>query len=171
MALTPIPARPWLRGLYALGALLIVQPLAEVIAAAWPLRFSEVGWRFGVTGSFQLLISTFVVGLGVVVLTAYLLRHRLVLRTTAILALGLAVILVLATASFALDYVQLRRMVRPEIRGGFDLAGAKAGVSSLLSILALAVLGYTGIRASRVAVTGRTQRRAEAGEGLIVGRT
>jgi len=166
-----IYARPWLQGLYGLGALLIIQPLAEVLATAWPLRFGEVGWRFGVTGSFQLLISTFVVGIGVVVLAAYLLRQRMVLRGMAVLALVFAVMLVLATASFALDYVQLRRMVRPEILGGFDLAAAKAGVSSLLSILSLAVLGVAGVRASRVATTSRTQRRAEAGEGLIVGRT
>lgn len=166
-----IPARPWLRGLYALGALLIVQPLAEVIAAAWPLRFGEVGWRFGVTGSFQLLVSTFVVGIGVVVVAAYLLHHRIALRAMAVLALVFAVVLVLATSSFALDYVELRRMVRPEILGGFDLAAAKAGISSVLSILALAVLGVAGIRASGVATTGRTQRRTEAGEGLIVGRT
>lgn len=170
MTSSRIPARPWLLGLYALGALLVLQPPVEVISAAWPLRFGEVGWRFGVVGSFQQLATTFVVGVAVIILAAYLLRHRLLLRTAAIVALGVVVLLILGSASFALDYVQLRRMVRPELVHAFDMTSMRAGLSALLSIIALAVLGYTGIMVSRVPAARRVTRR-EAGEGLIVGRS
>jgi chromate transport protein ChrA len=163
--------RPWLRGLYPLGALLIAQPVLEVVAAAWPLRFGEVGWRFGVTGSFLLLVGTFVVGIGVIVLAAWLLGHRIALRVTGIVSLVIAVCMVLAAASFALDYVQLRRLVRPDLTGRFNVTGLRAGVSMLLAIIALSVLGWSGIRASRpLDAKGRTARRTRAGQGLIVGR-
>ncbi len=171
MAQTPIPARPWLRGLYALGALLLLQPPLEVVAAAWPLRLSEVGWRFGFVGGLQHLISTFVVGMALLALAAYLLQHRLVLRGVAIAALLMGVLLILGMASFALDYVQLRRMVRPELVGKFDMAAMRAGISLLLAIVALSVLGYTGMVASRVTDGRRATRRSSAGEGLIVGRS
>ena len=170
MTSSSVSARPWLLGLYGLGALLVIQPPVEVISAAWPLRFGEVGWRFGVIGSFQQIATTFVVGVGVTMLAAYLLRHRLVLRTAAVVALVVVVLFILGAAGFALDYVQLRRMVRPELVHSFDMTTMRAGVSALLSIIALAVLGYTGILASRVSVARRVTRR-EAGEGLIVGRS
>jgi hypothetical protein len=170
MTSTSIPARPWLLGLYGLGALLVVQPPLEVISAAWPLRFGEVGWRFGVIGSFQQLATTFVVGVGLIMLAAYLLRHRLVVRAAAVAALVVVVLFVLGAAGFALDYVQLRRMVRPELVHGFDMTSMRAGVSALLSIVALAVLGYTGMLVSRLPAARRVTRR-EAGEGLIVGRS
>ena len=153
-----------------LGALLVVQPPLEVISAAWPLRFGEVGWRFGVIGSFQQLATTFVVGVAVIMLAAYLLGHRVVVRSAAVTALVVVVLFILDAAGFALDYVQLRRMVRPELVHSFDMTSMRAGVTALLSIVALAVLGYTGMVVSRIPAARRVTRR-EAGEGLIVGRS
>lgn len=170
MTSSPVPARPWLLGLYGLGALLVAQPLLEVISAAWPLRFGEVGWRFGVIGSFLQLVTTFVVGIAVIMLAAYLLRHRLVVRAVGVAALVAVGLFILAAAGFALDYIQLRRMVRPDLVQSFDMTSMRAGLTTLLSIVALAVLGYTGIMVSRVPAARRVTRR-EAGEGLIVGRS
>jgi hypothetical protein len=170
MTSSSVSARPWLLGLYGLGALLVVQPPLEVISAAWPLRFGEVGWRFGVIGSFQQLATTFVVGVAVIMLAAYLLGHRVVVRSAAVTALVVVVLFILAAAGFALDYVQLRRMVRPELVHSFDMTSMRAGVTALLSIVALAVLGYTGMVVSRIPAARRVTRR-EAGEGLIVGRS
>lgn len=166
---TSAPYRPWLLGLYPVAILLIVQPIAETLAAAWPLRMSEVGWRFGVTGSFELLVGTFVVGIGLLVLAAWLLGHRIVLRAVSVSALVIACLMVLGAASFTLDVVQLRRMVRPDLLGGFQLAAGKAAVSALLAIIALAVLGYRGIVASRAPQNERAPRKRTAREGLIVG--
>ncbi len=170
MTSSPVSARPWLLALYALGALLVIQPPLEVISAAWPLRFGEVGWRFGVTGSFQQLVTTFVIGVALIMLAAYLLRHRLVVRAAAIAALVVVVLFILAAAGFALDYVQLRRMVRPELVHSFDMTSMRAGIASLLSIVALSVLGYVGLLVSRIPAARRVTHR-EAGEGLIVGRS
>jgi len=78
---------------------------------------------------------------------------------------------VLGTASFMLDYVQLRRMIRPDVKGGFDLAALKAAASALLAILALTFVGIGGIRASRLPADKRAPRRRETGEGLIVGQS
>lgn len=166
----PIASRPWLRGLYALGLLLMVQPIAETLAAGWPLRFGEVGWRFGVAGSFMTLLGTFVVGLGLIALTSHLLEQRAVLRAAGVVAIALACVLMIVLSELALDWVQLRRIVREDIKGGFDLAATKATISALLGVIALAILGYAGIRGSRLPDHLRTKPVREKGHGLVVGK-
>lgn len=166
----PIAARPWLHGLYGLALLLIIQPLAEVLAAGWPFRFGEVGWRFGMAGSFMTLLGTLVVGLGLVAVTAVLLGHRKVLRTTGIVALAIACVLMIVLSELALDWVQLRRLIREDIKGGFDLAAAKATISAVLGIIALAMLGYAGIKGSRIPAHLRSAPAREQGHGLMVGK-
>lgn len=163
-------SRPWVHALYSVALLLLLQPIAETMAVGWPVRLGEVGWRFGVTGSFLTLLGTFAAGLGLASLAAYLLGHRLVLRTIGILAIVLACVITMILASFALDWVQLRRMVRADVKGGFDLAAVKSLVAALLGIIAFAAMGWTGISASRQPGASRqARRRTSAGEGIVIG--
>ncbi len=162
-------ARPWVYSLYAVGLLLIIQPLAEALAFAWPVRFGEVGWRFGMVGSFFTLLGTFIVGVALVLLTGYLLGHRRVVRVGGIVAIVLGAMLIVASASFALDWVQLRMIIRTDLKGGFDITGAKAIIGGVLGTTAFVLLGYAAIRASRRPASARDARKATRGEGLVVG--
>ena len=161
--------RPWLFGLYALAVLLFLQPFIEAFSATWPPRTGEVGWRFAVTGILYTMLPTVLFALLVAAVAAFFLGHRTGLRVVGVVALVLGVSVLLLTASFALDALQLRRVVRPEAKGGYDLAGIKAVVTALLAIASCAMLGIGAFRATQRIGAPSVSRKRAPGEGLLVG--
>ena len=161
--------RPWLFGLYALAALLFLQPFIEAFSATWPPRTGEVGWRFAVTGILYTMLPTVLFALLIAAVAAFFLGHRTGLRVVGIVALVLGVVVILLTASFTLDALQLRRIVRPEAKGGYDLAGIKAVVTALLAIASCTALGIGAFRATQRSGAPTAARRRAPGEGLLVG--
>ena len=161
--------RPWLFGLYALAALLFLQPFIEAFSATWPPRAAEVGWRFAVTGILYTMLPTVLIALLIAAVAAFFLGHRTGLRIVGVIALVLGVVVILLTASFSLDALQLRRIVRPEAKGGYDLAGIKAVITALLAIASCTALGVGAFRATRRIGPAATERRRGPGEGLLVG--
>ncbi|HEU4828186.1 MAG TPA: hypothetical protein VFT04_03220, partial [Gemmatimonadales bacterium] len=91
------------------------------------------------------------------------------LRVVGIISLVLGVVVLLLTVSFALDALQLRRIVRTEAKGGYDLAGIKAVVTALLAIASCAALGVGAFRATRRIGAPSGARRRAAGDALLVG--
>lgn len=167
--IVPPKLRPWLFGLYALAALLFLQPFIEAFSATWPPRMEEVGWRFAVTGILYTMLPTVLFALLIAAIAAFFLGHRTGLRVVGVISLILGVVIILLTASFALDALQLRRIVRTEAKGGYDLAGIKAVVTALLAIASCAALGVGAFRATRrVGATGGSRRR-RGGDALLVG--
>jgi hypothetical protein len=163
--------RAWLPAVYLLALVLVLLPFVETIAGGWPPRPGEVSWRFGTVGIFANFLGTLFLGLLIGAVTAHLLGHRVVVRALSVAAMFMALVLVLAMAGFALDYVQLRRMVRPELKGKFDVESMKATATTLVAIVAGLWLGIGGLRASRPPERGETTHRRVKGEGLVVGRT
>lgn len=161
-------ARPWLYGLYLLALVLLLQPLIETVSATWPVRPSLVGWRFAFTGIFYTMLPTTLVALLIAAGAAYLLRHRVVLRIVAILAVLLGGVIVLLTVSFGLDALQMRKLVRPEAKSGFDMASLKALLTAGIAIIGCIALAFGGFRTSRKPL-GAEQRRRQPGEGLVIG--
>jgi len=162
--------QPWLYGLYALALLLFVQPFAETASASWPPRLDEVGWRFAAVGILYTMLPTLLFALLIAATAAYLLGHRTGLRIIGVVALVFAVAVVLLTAGFVLDAVQLRRIVRPEARGGYDLASVKAIIAALVAVVGCAMLGVAAFKVTRRFAAVEGVRRRTAGEGLLVGR-
>ena len=160
-------ARPWLHGLYLLALVLLVQPLIETVAATWPVRPSLVGWRFAFTGIFYTMLPTTLVALLIAAGGAWLLGHRIMLRTVAAVSVLLAGMIVLLTVSFGLDALQMRKLVRVEAKSGFDAASLKAVLTAGFAVIACVTLSVGGFRATRKA-TG--ERRRQPGEGLVIGR-
>ncbi len=165
----PLRARPWLFGLYLLALVLLAQPLIETAAATWPLRPGLVGWRFAFTGIFYTMLPTTMVALLIAAGAAFLLGHRGVLRTVAVLTVILGAIVVLLTVSFGLDALQMRKLVRQEAKSGFDAASLKAVLTAAFAVIACVTLSVGGFRASRKPA-GAAQRRRQPGEGLVIGR-
>jgi hypothetical protein len=165
-----IRARPWLYGLYLLALVLLAQPLIETAAATWPLRPGLVGWRFAFTGIFYTMLPTTMVALLIAAGAAYLLGHRLVLRTVAVACVLLAGIIVLLTVSFGLDALQMRKLVRAEALDGFDAASLKAVLTAGFAVIACVSLSIGGFRVTRRSAA-EAHRRRNPGEGLVIGRT
>jgi hypothetical protein len=161
--------RPWLFGLYALAALLFLQPFIEAFSATWPPRTAELGWRFAVTGILYTMLPTVLFALLIAAVAAFFLGHRTGLRVVGVIALILGVVVTLLTASFVLDALQLRRIVRTEAKGGYDLAGIKAVVTALIAIASCAALGVGAFRATQRSGAPGPSRRRAAGEGIVIG--
>lgn len=138
--------------LYVLALLLVVTPLVDVLANVWPLRFGEVGWRYGTVGVSSGYLLTPLLGLGLAGLLAITRRQRTVLRLLVWVCLVTAVVLVIATIDFALDAMQLRHTVPvtpPLARWSFDVGAVKAIFKHLTAAVALAWLGLATRRAVR----------------------
>lgn len=155
------------RALYGVALLLVVSPLLDLIGSIWPLRFGEVGWRFGAVGLLTNTLVTPIVGLALATVVAMLLEQWRVVKTLAIVDLVAAGLLVLVLALFALDYLQLRTGVQPAARGTYDLAAYRAIVNALLAAAVLAWLGTGGWRAAQ---RQPRDERAPNDRGLIVGK-
>ena len=89
--------------------------------------------------------------------------------TALAVSLSLLAFILLASASFALDWVQLRMIIRTDLKGGFDITAAKAVIGGALGTTAFVLLGYAAIRASRRPGSVRDTRKAARGEGLVIG--
>jgi hypothetical protein len=137
--------------IYGLAAFMIFVPPLEVVAGVLPLRFSEVGWRFGAMGLASRAIMTPLLGLLLVSGTALWHEHRLVLYGVSVMSALLSVGLGIAGGLFVLDAVQMRAGVQAEIARTFDaasvLALTKLVVSSVVT-MALAIGAWGACRAA-----------------------
>ena len=154
---------------YTLALVLVFMPILETFAALWPPQPGNTGWRFGATGVFFTFLSMAPLGLLVAIAIASIQRHRIALRALATFSILLAVVIAVLFGSFSLDFIQVRPMIQPRVKGGFDAAAAKATVTAILSLVACMILALAGFRDSRELATIRRPRRAPA-EDVVIGR-
>ena len=150
--------------LYAVAALIVLDQLTEVAITAWPLRVSDLSWRFGLFGLFAGRATAFLVADGLVLATAVFFGDPRPLRAWGVIHLVLAVPLAVGLGTFGLDVVQLSRTVRPDVARSFKLAAARAAVMGSFGLLYCIVAGLAAYRGSR-----RSPRRSgDSAESLLV---
>jgi MFS family permease len=154
---------------YVLALALVFMPILETFAALWPPQPDNTGWRFGATGIFFTFVTMAPLGLLVAITIASIQRQRTALRALATFSLVLAVVIAILFGSFSLDFIQVRPMIQPRVKGGFDAAAAKATVTAILSLVSCMILALAGFRDSRELGTIRRPRRAPA-EDVVIGR-
>lgn len=132
-------------GAYLVGAALILLPLFDASISISPPRFDDVRWRFGAAG---LLANALLIpnsGLLLLLITAISYEHTTFRRAVGVLALiGVAVWLA-AIGVFALDALQTRVAVRPEMSASFKVASWSAIGKMLVEAATLTVLGFVGV--------------------------
>jgi len=137
----------FLPGLYPVGALLILAPLADVLAAAWPLRVGEAAWRFGAFGlEFQAILLQ-VLGFALLLGTSALLGQRALLRGVSVAALLAAIGLCFGVTRFVMDYRELHGLL-DQAAARFDSSAFRAVLSAVLAVPVLTSLGGRGFVAS-----------------------
>jgi hypothetical protein len=132
--------------LYLLACMLIVLPIVDAAVSVTPFHVRNVQWRFGAVGMFTNTLLTPGVGFMLAVVTAALLQHVRTQRVLSILSWIGAVVLLGLLGVFALDALQTRAMVRPEMMRPFVLASSIAAGKLVLWTIAFIVFA----RASRV---------------------
>ena len=146
---------------YLIGVLLIASPVTQLVLQLWPLRPSDVAWRFGAGGLATGTLLTPLVGFLVVIAIASVAQHRSVLRTLSVLAGAAAVALLPIMGLFALDAVQVRERVLPAGLRPYDLAAASAlvqlgAISAICAMLSIGIWKLTRRSVTARAVTGTT---------------
>jgi hypothetical protein len=135
------------------------------LSNTWPLVLDDPRLRVAFLGPLLNGMVLVLTGLALIALIAALLGHGMVLRGVAIVAFLCAVLLVLGGASFGLDALQVRRMVRTDAKPRFDAASFKTLAVTGPMILIAAWMGIRAWAASKGLVGGTGERKA----GLVVG--
>ena len=140
---------------YFVAALLIATPAVDYLTNVWPVRVSDVGWRYGSVGLLAGFLLTPLFGVLFALGAAIVLEHRLVLRVFSILNVVIAVFLILLIVFFALDVVQVRATIpddaTAEARSMFLIGAVKSALKYLTLAFGLGWLGIVGLRATRLA--------------------
>lgn len=134
---------------YLVAAGLIVVPLAETFLSVWPLHPGTVSWRFGAAGLLSRGLLTSLLGFMLAVGLAAFLGHRRTLRLLAALSGFGFLLLVPAVMLLALDAMQLKHSVRPQVSTGYDLAAIGAIMKMFLACVVTALVAIGGWKMSR----------------------
>ena len=148
-ATEPMNPRPLPLAGYGLALILIGLPVLETFSALWPPNPGNAGWRYAAIGIYFTFVSMAPLGLLIAMVCAALLRHALVARSLAIFSVLLALVIAILFGSFSLDFLQVRPMIQPRVKGGFDVAGVKATVTAILALVCCLIIAIAGVRVSR----------------------
>jgi hypothetical protein len=133
---------------YLVSASMIAIPIVDAATTLYPWRPSDAHWRFGAVGmlSNALLIPT--AGLLVALATALVLNQTTLRRTIGVAGFVVAGLCVVALAMFALDSIQTRAAVRPEMRLSFNVASLTAAAKTLLAAVTYFAFGMAAARSA-----------------------
>lgn len=155
-------ASRYAKALYGVTLLLVLVPLADVAIRSMTGEFGSLQWRFGLVGILFGNLGTVVLGLGLAGLIAALVGNRGTLRGVGFFAILLAVVLVALMALFALDALQMRRLVVAAVKRQVLLSSAGAAASAGMAVIALGMIGRGALVASRSARTPERRTRPAA---------
>lgn len=159
--------RRWLPAGYLVGLCLCLAPLIQTLGSLWPPRFDEATWRYGAVGIFLSSVGAAPLGLLIILGVALALGHRAVVQAVGVLGIVLTLLVLMVCGAFALDVLQVRSIVRPAVRGGFDLTAAKAVFTGLIVMLTSVLIS---IAAFRNVLPEPSRRRGRRQPDLVVAR-
>jgi hypothetical protein len=158
------------KALLPTAVLLFLVPIVSVFFQALTTDPGTLQWRFAVAGLFFGNLGTLLLGLGLAGLLAALSGNRTLLRGVGYAALVLAVVTLALLALFALDALQMRRLVVPAVKRQLMLSSASAMVTAVLAALAAGAIGRGALQASRAA-RALAGGRTKAAPTALVGQT
>lgn len=138
---------------YVVAVALTLLPLAEVVASTAPWRLFDARWRFGFFGVISNALLLPAAGLFIAFAAATLLDQRTVRRFIGFLAAAAAATCAIALAVFALDALQTRAAVRPELQSNFSTAAIAAGARVIVSAIVCAVVSRAALVRTRATVS------------------
>jgi len=139
-------------GGYVLAGYLILAPLAEYLAAVWPIRLGYAGWRLGAAGLGSRSLMTPLLGLLLAVVLAVHCGHWILARLLAVASAVAGIIALVAIPVLTLDALDIK-------------AGVAAGPRGLVTAFDLATVGALLVLMATVAITFALARGAWVGTG------
>jgi hypothetical protein len=134
---------------YLVAIAMIAIPFADSWTTLFPWNIGDARWRFGAVGLISNALMIPLAGLLVALTVAWMRSQRLVMRTIGVVGFLGALLCVLGLGSFALDSLQTRSQVRPELQTSFTVASITAAIKTLLAGATFLAFGLSGWKASR----------------------
>lgn len=148
---------------YGIGAMLIVLPLLDVFLSVWTYQPFELSWRVSLLGKLGAALLWPVIGMAVLAYAAEALEDRLAAAVVAVSSLFLGIVLSVFLALFLLDAIQLRVQIRPDLQRNFEHLTIRAVAGYAVAVLMGIWLGWSGLKAARVARSAQRTSRRNAG--------
>jgi hypothetical protein len=140
-----------LGALYPLLIVLVLLPFADVLLAIAPARPAEPGWRFGVVGVLLASLPSLAFAITLLAGLTTLLGHHRAQLAVGVVAVLMAIVVGLASLSFGLDALEVRRLVRADAKPGFDDSAFRALITVALVAPTMLWVGVRTISAARAA--------------------
>ena len=122
---------PSVRRVLYLGAILLVAvPFLQAGSQLWPLQLSNIQWRFGAANALSSVLLLPYLGLSLLVLMSRALDSRVLARTVGVISAVFALGLLGSIALFALDALQLKKIVNSAMMERFNIAAEKLAPSA-----------------------------------------
>jgi len=145
---------------YLVMGLLGVVTFAEIAVAAWPFRIHDVSWRLAVAGAASGGAGTALLAIFFALLIAVVSDDRGVIWFVSIVCAIAALLCIIGGGVFALDALQMKGQVKPELVSRYDAAlvwGLTKIVLAGIVFVGVAISAFrTGIGLGRASVaTGK----------------
>jgi len=154
---------PWLiRGVYLFGIALILHAVIDLSTTVWPVRVSEITWRYGFLGLGAGYLQTPILGLLFIGGTALWTGNLGLARGVGTLLLATSVILLASVGLFMLDVVQVRQLRPAEAQTAVLYGGLFQAVKYVLAALIVAAMGHglrDSVRTAERGTPGPSDRR------------
>jgi hypothetical protein len=142
---------------YLIMALLIVSPLIELCAAAWPFQVHQAAWRLSFVGTAGASLGLPMLGLFFIFLLGVLAADTSALLLVSGASVVAGAFCILEAAIFALDALEMKARVRPGLTERYDAVSAWWLIKLCVAGAILFVLALSAFRAARSA---RRERKA-----------
>lgn len=141
---------PWLVwGIYLFGIAFMLTAAIDLFTTVWPLRPTQMTWRYGFLGLGAGYLQTPTLGLLLIALGAIWQRNARLLRFVGVVCLALAVIFLIVMGVFALDVIQVRAIRPAEAQAGVLYGGIFQEVKYFVATCVLILMGQGCLKTAK----------------------
>jgi len=155
---------PWIpASAYLFGFALILTAKIDLLTTVWPMRPTDMAWRYAFLGLSAGYLQTPTLGLGLIAGTAMWQKHVLPLRAVGVVCLLTALTLVGVMGIFALDVLAMRQLRPEEAQAGVLMGGMFQEVKYFVATFVFAFLGHGALKSATVMAKDLASRPRKPG--------
>ena len=155
---------------YLFLGIAMILPVIDLFVLVYPLRLTQVIWRFGAVGLLSSAVGAPLLVLFFVFALALFAGDRKVVAAVGVLAALIALLLIGGAGSFSLDALQMKRRVQAAAQLKYLMTAGQALVKLLIEALSAIVLSVSAFRAASAKALPVSPAEQRTSAGLVMGR-
>lgn len=145
---------PWLIwGIYLFGVAFILTAAIDLFSTAWPMRPSELQWRYGFLGLGGGYLQMPTLGLLLIAVGAILARNATLLRIAGVACLLLGLALLISLGVFGIDVLQVHQLRPADARTNVLVGGGLQGIKYFVAMVVLVLLGQGCLKTAKASAS------------------